>query len=369
MSLKINKNKKILFTGLVIFLILILIIIYMLFFKTRDIIKFNEKYLSVEYGEVLDYQKLIESVDPENAKIEYPDLEIKEVGTYHLTFTYNVDGKKGTQTVDVVVKDTKLPKVKIKNEKTVEVMINSEYDVFANISEIENLSDEAKQNRQLVTDDEYKKYKKQIDEQNKLIGEREISNKDDIKESDIIKNCILYNSNLDISKEGNYNIKMLFVDENYNIEEESWKVKVVPTGQIVNSGGTVSCKYPNDSLQTNEAYTTDYSEVYIYDESKLVSLSKFITTMTFNEDYDTDDNVNSLVNAINSKYESYKKYEGVTVEVIPSATNVTTNIIVDFSSYDLKNDPLNILEKKDSGKVKIENVVNNLKDKATCELY
>lgn len=369
MNLKIYKNKKILFSIMVIFLMIILIVIYMLFFKTREIIKFNENYFSVEYGEVLDYQKLIKSVDPENAKIEFPDIEIKEVGTYHLTFNYTVDGKEGNQTIDVVVKDTKLPKVKIKNEKTVEVLVNSEYDVFSNVSEILNLSDEAKQNRQLITSDEYKKIKKQISKQNKLINEREIANENDIKKSDVIKNCILYTSDLDITKEGNYNIKMLFVDDNYNVEEESWKIKVVPAGQIVNSGGTVSCVYPNDSLQTNEAYTTDYSEIYIYDENKLVSLSKFITTMTFKEDYDTDENINSLVSAINSKYESYKNYDGVTVEVVPSATNVTTNILVDFSSYDLKNDPLNILEVKDSGKVKIENVVNKVKDKATCELH
>lgn len=368
MNLKIYKNRKILLSIMVIFLIIILIVIYMLFFKTREIIKFNENYFSVEYGEVLDYQKLIKSVDPENAKIEFPDIEIKEVGTYHLTFNYTVDGKEENQTIDVVVKDTKLPKVKIKNKKTVEVLVNSEYDVFSNVSEILNLSDEAKQNRQLITSDEYKKIKKQISKQNKLISEREIANKNDIKKSDVKKNCILYTSDLDITKEGNYNIKMLFVDDNYNVEEESWKIKVVPAGQIVNSGGTVSCVYPNDSLQTNEAYTTDYSEIYIYDENKLVSLSKFITTMTFKEDYDTDENINSLVSAINSKYESYKNYDGVTVEVVPSATNVTTNILVDFSSYDLKNDPLNILEVKDSGKVKIENVVNKVKDKATCEL-
>lgn len=369
MNLKFNKNKKLLLSCLVIFFIVFIIIIYMLFFKTKEIIKFNENYLSIEYGEVLDYQKLIKSVDPENAKIEFPDIEVKEVGTYHLTFAYNVDGKKGTQTIDVVVKDTKLPKVKIKNEKTVEVLVNSDYDIFTNISEIKNLSDQAKENRILISEDEYKKYKKQISEQNKLIGEREISNKKDIKESDVIKNCILYTSDFDASREGSYNIKMLFVDENYNVEEESWKIKVVPAGQIVNSGGTVSCVYPNDSLQTNEAYTTDYSEVYIYDESKLVSLSKFITTMTFKEDYDTDENINSLVSAINNKYDSYKKYEGVTIEVIPSATNVTTNIIVDFNSYDLENDPLNILEVKDSGKVKIENIINKFKDKATCELH
>lgn len=369
MNVKFNRNKKIIISGLVIFLIMFLIIIYMLFFNTKNVIEFNENYLSVEYGEVLDYQKLIKNVDPENAKIEYPDIEIKEVGTYHLTFTYDIDGRKGTQTVDVVVKDTKLPKVKIKNEKTVEVLVNSEYDVFANISEIKNLNEEAKQNRKLITEDEYKKYKKQISSQNKLISEREISSKEDIKKSDLINNCIVYTSNLDITKEGKYNIKMLFVDDNYNVEEVSWKIEVVSLGQIVNSGGTVSCVYPNDNLQTNEAYTTEYSEFYIYDENKLVSSSKFTTIMTFNEDYNTDENINSLVSAINSKYESYKNYEGVTIEVVPSASNVTTNILVDFSSYDLKKDPLNILEVKDSGKVKIENVVSNLKDKATCELH
>lgn len=369
MNLKSNKNKKLIFSALVIFLILFIMIIYVIFFKTKDMIEFNEKYLSVEYGEVLEYDKLIKSVDSEDIKIKYPDVEIKEVGTYHLTFEYTVNGKAGKQTIDVVVKDTKLPKAKIINDKKVEVIVNSDYDIFSNISEMKNLSDDAIQNKQQVSEEQYDKLKKQIIKQNKIINDREISNKKDIRKTEIINNCILYTTNFNINEEGKYNIKLLFVDENYNIEETKWNIEVVSKGQIVNSGGTVSCVYPNDSLQNNDAYIIDYSELYTYDNKKLVSSLKFITKMTFKEEYDTDENINSLVNAINEKYESYKKYEGVSVEVVPSAIDVTTNILIDFNLYDLKNDPLNILEEKDSGKVKIEKVIGKLKEKATCELY
>lgn len=364
-----SKNKKTMFAGLVIFFVVILVIIYFLFFKTKTVIYFNEKYLSLEYGETLDYKKTIESVNPKDAKITYPDIEVKEVGRYKLTFAYSINGKNGIQEQEFVVKDTKLPSVILKNKKTVEVLENSQYDLFANIDEYKNLSEEALANKQQVNDKEYTKIKKQIKKQNEKVLNREITKKEDIKSSDIMNNGILFTTDFDITKKETYKIKMLFIDENYNSYEQEWKIKVVEAGQIVNSGGTVSCVYPNENLQMNEAYTTDYREVYTYDTNKLVSSLNFITKMTFKDDYDTDANINDLVNEINSKYNKYNDYKGVSVNVEPTSTEVTTNIIIDFNEYDLKNDPLKILEVKDSGKVKIENVVDKLKDKATCELH
>lgn len=368
MNKKANQ-KNIVYIGILLFIIAIAGLIYILFFNKQDAIIFNEDYLSIEYGETFDYSKAIEKTDSEKLEIIYPDIEVKEVGIYHLTFKYKKDDKEKTQEQEFIVKDTKLPKATLNNKKTIEVNVNSQYDIFSNVKAYKNLGEDAQQNRQQVNNQEYKKLKKEIEKQNKLINERIITKKDDIKDSKINKNCILYVTDFDSSKEGTYQVKILLVDENYNIDEKTWKVKVVPAGQLVNSGGTVTCSYANDELQNNDAYVIDYSEIYSYNENMIVSTINFSTQMTFNESYDTDENINELVNAIHNKYNGYMDNKGVNVNVEANSKTVTTNIVIDFNLYDIKNDPLNILENKNSGKVNINTVIKQLKDKAVCEIH
>ncbi|NCC70814.1 hypothetical protein EOM09_04480 [bacterium] len=250
-----------------------------------------------------------------------------------------------------------------------EVLVNSQYDIFANIESYQNLSEEAKLNRNIVTSKEYKKIKKAIEDKNIKINERVITKKSDIKDTKIFNNGILYKTDLNLQQEGKYKITMLFVDENFNIDEKDWIIEVKPSGQLVNSGGTVTCEYPNSIFQNNEAYTVQYFEVYTYDENKLVTSSSFNMNMTFNEDYDTNDNVNNLINEINKKYESYMKQTGVVVNIQPTNDSVSTSIVIDFNAYDIKNDPLNLLESKNTGKLKIDKIIEKNKDKAVCNLH
>ncbi len=361
------KNRVLILVGIFVVAV-VCFFAFQLFFSKNEPITFKEKYNDIEYGETVALKDTIEKVDPENAKIKFPDVELKEVGTYYLTFLVESDGKEIEQEKEFVVKDTAFPKITLKNEKTVEVPLNKQYDLFANVKEYKNLSDAAKQDKVAVDEKTFKATKKQIEKQEEVIANREIRSKKDIKENKIKNNYILYTTNYDVTKEGTYTITALAVDENYHSEQFSWKIKVVPNGQLVNSGGLVTCTFNKDELQTSKAYETSYLENYIYDENLLVSKLEFVTQMQFNEDYNTTDNMQSLIDAIDKKYGSYKDKEGISVNVTTSNDSVITTITVDFNTYSVKEDPLQLLESKKNGKVKMASVIDKLKEKAVCEI-
>lgn len=363
-----NKNKAKIIIFCIILLLIILCVGTYIFLNKKTIV-FKEKYLTMEYGTKFDYVNSIEKLNPTDIEIIYPDIEVKEVGTYNLIFQCIVNGKKHEQNQTFVVKDTKIPNVILKNKKTVEVIQNSNYDFSANISEIKNFDEDAKKNKQKLSESEYKKMKKKITETRNEIANRVISSKDDIKVYDISNNCLIYTTNLDLSNIGNYEVKVLAVDSNYNYDEVEWKIKVVKPGQIVNSGGSVVCSYPNDNIQFNDAYVTDYTETYYYDENKIVSSIDFVTIMTFKDSYDTNENITLLMESINSSYKDYSNYKGVIVTVTNEGNKVITKINVDMNQYDHQKNELKILEKGKQGNIKIVNVVEKMKNQASCELY
>lgn len=364
-----KKTKKyLIIIGGAIALIAIIILLIKFFFATNNPITFKEKYLEIEYGKTIALKDTIESIDDKNAKIIFPDIELKEVGNYDLIFVIEENGKKIEQEQTFVVKDTKLPKIDLKITETLEVNQNSTYDIFNNVKEYKNLSDIAINDKVKVDDKTYKETKKQIEKQEEVIANREIKSKKDIKSSNIKSNYIMYTTDYDATKEGTYSFKVLAVDENYHSDEVSFKVKVVPAGQLVNSGGVVSCVFNKENLQSSKAYETNYTEWYSYDQNLLVNKLDFITEMKFSEDYNTAENMQSLVDAINKKYGDYIKEKGISVEVSTTNDSVITKIGVDFDVYSVVEDHLNLLESKKEGKVKVKSVIDKLKDKAVCEI-
>lgn len=369
---KIFKNKKnrLIIFGIGILLILVLIL-YFLFFRDTISITFNKKYEEIEYGTKVELKDLIESKNPENMKIKYPNIEsLTEVGNYHLSFQYDVDGKKGSESFEFKIKDTKIPHFKLKiNNKEVEVLVNSAYNPLSNIKEIDNFSEESLKNQVKVTKEEYTKIKKEIKSTKNKLNERVITKTKDIKSYDTFRNGIMYYTDLDLSKEGVYKVTALAVDENYNPTEKSWEIKVVPEGSIVNSGGSVVCNYTGEDASNSDAYITKVTEKYIYDEHKLVSNYELITSMIFNEDYQIADNINKLVQALDKKYIGLKDNKGVTIVIEKDSSTVTVRISVDFDNYDMEKDPLNILVEKDGSKIKIQQIIDDSKKNGfTCSI-
>lgn len=372
MKNKILKNRKSRRIILIVSIVLILFLfVYFVFFRNKIEIKFKEDFKEIEFGTKVEYKDLIESYKPEDMKIKYPKVELKEVGNYMLSYEYDINGKKGIESFEVKIKDTAIPHFKLKiNKKEVEVLVNSTYNPLSNISSIDNFNEEAMKNQLKVDKEEYKKIKKEVKSTKNKINERVILKNKDIKKYDTFKNGIVYYTDLNLSKEGTYKVTASAVDENYNLTEKSWKIKVVPQGSIVNSGGNVICNYTGEDTSNSDAYVTKITEKYVYDEHKLVSKYELVTSMIFNEEYQTVDNINKLAQALESKYLKYKDNKGVNVIIEnDSITVVTVRIEVDFNNYDMEKDPLGVLVEKDGAAIKIQKVIDEAKkNKFTCSI-
>lgn len=353
-----NKIMKMI-NGCLISIAIIIVVFFLLkIFQTKDIV-FKDEFKTIEFGTKVEYKDLIETLENKEAKVTYPEGEIKEVGTYEVTYIYELDGdkKKIEHTFEVV--DTKIPEMELYiNDKKVQVALNkTDYDVTSNIKKVINLDEGVVLNKLALSKEDYKKNMNSLKKANKELDST-VAEKGAAK-VDLVKNAVLYTTDLDTTKVGTYTVKAFVVDDNCNQSEElTWKVKVVPGGKVLNSGGKVECDYNGDALE-EEAYTTSIKEVYEYNPMKLVEKLELITTMVFKEDYGTEQNKTALSSAIEEKYAALREEKGITITINADKTQVITNIAIDFLQYDLKKDPLNILVKKDGSYVKIESIIES----------
>ena len=129
---KLKNNKKIVILGISIIVILFMVL---LFFVLRPQIKFNKNFKEIEYGTEYTYEDMIESVQPKDAEIIYPEVLATEVGKYKLTFNFKKDDKVYSDQFSFVIKDTKTPKLTLYfMDENIQVRLNdTNVDVLSNI--------------------------------------------------------------------------------------------------------------------------------------------------------------------------------------------------------------------------------------------
>lgn len=372
------KNRKVILgVSIAIILVISVIVFYFMFIKNE--ITFNDKLSKIEYGTQYEYKDMVEKIESKETKVKYPSAKVSEIGKYEAVFQTNKNGNKREQTFEFEIVDTIKPKVTLYiNNKDVEVSLNSEYNPITNIKKLENVNEGVIGNVSVVDKKQYANLKKSIKDINKQLKEQSFEIKGDkvsskskkaVKIVEENRNRIFYTTNLDSTKEGTYTLKMSIVDENFNIVEKSWKIKVVPKGSLLNSGGTVNCKYIGEDLNTNEAITTVLTENFRYNPYKIVTEYTATTTMTVNADYQTKENLDRIKVAMDEQFAPLMNQKGSSITITTEGYVVTVNILVNMVEYDKKLDPLNILTKKNGANVLIKACLEKAeKDNYVCEI-
>lgn len=352
---KIEKNKILMYAIIGVSIFLILSFIF------RPNIKFTNTLKLIEYGSTYSYEQMIESIHPKDAEIMYPEFQATEVGNYNLAFKFKKGNKTYSKNYKFTIKDTTTPLLTLYFiDESVKVRLNdTNIDLLANLHIIENLSVEACANRVRLNEEEFDTLIKDVREVNTIINTREITKQEDIKTYDVSKNGIFYTTDLDVTKVGSYTMRVFVIDENYNGVETQWTFDVVESDQLLNSGGRVTCTYNGDDLSGTEAYSVLSIENYKYDPFRLVTEYEIVTKMTFSDDYDTDENIELMLNDLNTNYGVYKSIEGVTVSIYNQGNVVITSIKIDLLKYNKEEDSLGILTNKSNNEIDMQSVLNS----------
>lgn len=377
-GMKNIKNKKVVL-GIIMTIILALTILVIYFITNKDEITFNEKLSKIEYGEQYEFKDMVKKLESKETKVKYPKVKASEIGTYEAVFQSEKNGTKREQSFKFEIVDTKKPKISLYvNKSDVEVSLNSEYNPTSNIKKFENVSDGVIGNILKVEKEEYSNLKKSIQSLNKQLKKQafvvkgnKVTNagKKAVKIVEENRNRIFYTTNLDTTKEGTYTFKLCVVDENFNVVEKTWNLKVVPKGNLLNSGGTVTCKYNGEELMVNEAVTGETVENYRYNPDKILVEYSVSAILSIKQEYQTKENMENLMNALNEQFASSMNEKGVTISITNNGYEVTTNMIVNMIEYNKKSDTLNILTKKKDMNVLMKSVLDNMdKTKYVCEV-
>lgn len=342
-------------------LITIILVCVFYFFVFRTKIVFENEQTVIEYGSEFKYENCIKKTIPEKLKVEYPTLEIKEVGQYKVEFHYGKNKLNHKIKHMIIVKDTIKPKILLNHKKEIEIHKNDSYDVLSNIKEVTNIDEKALSNIQIYSNEKYENTLKKLKKENKKIHNRKITKQKDIIKSDMNGNMIMVTTNLNTNELGSYEVQAAAIDNNFNVTEIKWKIKVVEENSVLNTGGNIVCKYPIDTIPETEAIISDYQEQFTYDENEMITSASFITTMRFKEGYDQDSNIKILNTSLHDEYEKYNDIEGVNISINQSGSVITTTIYIDFVKYDSKSDPIGIITDKKIGKIDVKETLNNMK--------
>jgi N-acetylmuramoyl-L-alanine amidase len=146
-----------------------------------------------EYGENIDNDALIQSCQGD---ITYQDkIDSQKVGSQKLKFIVSYKGKSKEFYKDIQIQDTKSAEIKLKQEKII-IDYNGKYNINENIESVKEPIDGN------LT---YKEYK-------------------DVKEDDVA--YYTYSGEVDVKKEGTYDIKVIAIDRNGNKSEKSFQIQV-----------------------------------------------------------------------------------------------------------------------------------------------
>lgn len=360
-----NKKNRVIIILVVLGFIVLFLGFY--FYQHRTKIEFKQKETMIEYGETFSYKDCILKTTPEQLKIEYPQLEIKEVGKYETVFKYGKNLNKET-THMIIVKDSVKPKIELEIDKRVETHVNKEYNPFSNLKSVENIEQYALDNKKMVSEKEYKKIVTKVKKENERIHNRVIRKNKDIDNKKMKGNFIIASTNLDLNKKGIYEMKVAAVDENLNVTEKQWKIKVVDQRKLLNRGGKVVCNYPSETIEETESIISDYKEIYVYDKNKNVIGATFEVSMKLTEDYDTEENTQNIINDLNNEYVYMKNIKGAEFKCFKQNEIIYAVITIDFTQYDTKKDEAEVLINEEGKFISIEDTFKNAEESANCSI-
>ncbi len=368
--LKKMKSPKALALGITT-LIGVPIMIYIIIISSYGI-QFDESKLNVQYGDEFTYESIIDSVNPKDAKITFPDVEVKEVGVYDLTFTFKANGQTKEENKIIRVVDSTAPQfvLRLEEEEAIKMQVGTTLDPWITFTEIKNMPQDPnikKPNFELVDQKEFDNRIESIEKAHDEINTRVIDNSGKVKEIDTINNAYFYTTNVDSQIEGEYTIQYCVVDENYNYTVLEKEIMIVPLNTYTNVGGRVVCDY-GSSIAGNEAVTTQYSEIYFYNEFQHVTGVQIDVKLTLDNAYDTTENMQLLYNSTIEEFEIYNTFAGVNAIIASHDGFVTTTITVDFATYDKIGDPLDIVHSETNDEIAVQSIIDLIVG-GTCTIY
>lgn len=183
----------------------------------------------IEYGEDISKVELFKyNGEIVTTKLSM-DIDTRVIGTYKMTATYEGE----TITKDIKVEDSEAPQIEFNQgiDKIYEIPYGYEYDIKANIKKVTDKVDGAISDISIVKKEEYEKVKANSDLYKKEMSERIFKTNEELKnakESKKEKNSyVVVYSDIDTSKAKEYKVNILAIDSNFNITEQTYKVKVL----------------------------------------------------------------------------------------------------------------------------------------------
>lgn len=241
--MKKNINRKILcIVGICIILITIVGYLYCQHVQQQRIldsmnITFNEN-VEIEYG-IKEYdvdKELIKEV--KNAKIkDIPKIDTMKIGEQTLQFILVNDGLEKGIDYKIQIKDIKAPEITFKEDK-IELTVGGEFYIKSNIESVKDPIDgDIKEDDKILelnrkATEEYNKLKKEDIKNDTKVAEKSLNEFliEDIQDKDeknlYLKNCYYINSDIDVSKQGDYKVDVIAVDKNGLKTTKDYKVVV-----------------------------------------------------------------------------------------------------------------------------------------------
>lgn len=230
----------------------------------------DDKKTTIEYGTEVDFD-LLSTLVTSNKKdtniIFQSDVEYNEVGIYDiqaLGYLKDSNNDKADATLDFTIKieDTVLPTLKIKDaKKTKEVEYGSTINIKSYIDEAyDEVGKEKKpiEENEVLSKDKFEERLTETETAKEKINKRKVgkvvvSSEETKAENTQLSaktNYLLATHNIDTSKPGEYEIKVVAVDSNYNVSDTATiKVKILEEGK----------KAENTDGSSDDSNTTDSS--------------------------------------------------------------------------------------------------------------
>lgn len=238
--------------------------------------------LSIKVNSTLEYGKEYKVEDifkasKKDTKIETNlTIDTKLVGEYEVKIKAVNKEEKKEEVKKVIVKDTKKPKITFLQDikKTFDVPLHSEFDIAGNLDECKDEVDANINKIEVLDVTQFDELQKTIKNSNsdllkrKFKSEEEITKaKEETKENTM---CIYIASTIDVTVPGEYAIKTMAIDSNYNITSKQYKVKVLNDSESVKEGmlaagvkdgpiGKLADEYAKSLQQTQEKANTEES--------------------------------------------------------------------------------------------------------------
>lgn len=195
---------------------------------------------TIAYGSTFDMKEYLKLKEGETSDISLT-VDTSIVGQYVLKGSIKKEDKVVREIDEkVVVKDEQKPVIKTvqKTDKIFEIPFEDTFQILGNIDRISDKVDGEYKEVQIVdqkTYDDFRKTCKNLKEE----ANKQVFTKNEevqaIKDKRVKNGYSMITSNVDTKKEGIYKISVLCVDKSYNVEEITYKLKVLKKDEKVDS--------------------------------------------------------------------------------------------------------------------------------------